>query len=74
MPVTMRSAPDFLGSRPSMFKAFGAGSALDSTAVTGGVAGTSSIELQITSPDVGVSAFIRFTASTDWFSLDAEIY
>ena len=74
MPVTMRSAPDFLGSRAGMLKAFGAGVALDSTAVVAGEAGQDSIELIVTTGDVGVSAFIRFAASTDWFSLDAELY
>ena len=73
MPVTMRSAPDFLGSREGMFKAFGLGAALDSTSVYPGEAGQNSIELIATTGDVGVSAFIRFAASTDWFSLDAEL-
>jgi len=73
MPVTMRSAPAFLGSRAGMFKAFGAGAALDSTSVFPGEAGISSIELRVTGGSVGVSAFIRFAASTDWFSLDAEL-
>ena len=73
MPVTMRSAPAFLGSRPAMLKAFGAGAALDSTAVVAGEAGISSIELQMTGGSVGTSAFLRFGASTDWFSLDAEL-
>jgi len=56
-----------------MFKAFGAGSAPTSTAVVAGEAGESSIELQVTIASVGVSAFIRFAASTDWFSLEAEL-
>jgi len=73
MPVTMLRSPTFLGSRPSMFKAFGAGSAPTSTAVVAGEAGESSIELQVTIASVGVSAFIRFAASTDWFSLEAEL-
>jgi len=73
MPVTMRSAPAFLGSRPAMLKAFGAGASLDSTAVVAGEAGISSIELQMTGGSVGTSAFLRFGASTDWFSLDAEL-
>jgi len=73
MPVTMRSAPAFLGSRPAMLKAFGAGAALDSTSVVAGEAGISSIELQMTGGSVGTSAFLRFGASTDWFSLDAEL-
>jgi hypothetical protein len=73
MPVTMRGIPSFLKSSGGAFRVYGAGSSQLGTAASMDDRGKDAVELIVTSPNVGVSAFIRFAASTDWFSLDAEL-
>ena len=75
MPVTMRALPTFLVSTANAFQVFGSNSsgAPISTALALSVAGKDSCELQVTNTNTASSAFIRFTASSDWFSLDAEL-
>jgi hypothetical protein len=74
MPVTMRELPTFLVSTANAFQVFGSNtSAHNSTESSVSVAGKDSCELQVTNTNTASSAFIRFTASSDWFSLDAEL-
>ena len=73
MPVTMRDSPTFLVSASSAFTVFCASSANTSTLAVLVTSGKDSVEIEITSTQTANSAFVRFSGSSHWFSLDAEL-